>query len=136
FADLLRVSLLLLLFFAITLHLAGSDGRFAGRLFFWIAAIAGASLLAVFAATALDLLPFDGRFGGFGLTDHPVIGGTLYGFALLVAAFGLLPHAGDLRRRLACLAVVALCAAFMLLSGSRGPLLALAAALAVGFAVA
>src|SRR3546814_20645829 len=42
----------------------------------------------------------------------------------------------DLRLRLAWLAVIALCAALMLLSGSRGPLLALAAALAVGFAMA
>ena len=136
FVDLLRVSLLLLLFLAITVHLASSDARFTGRLFFWIAASAGASLVAVFAAVALGLLPLGKRFGGFGLTEHPVIGATLYGFALLVAAFELLPRAGDLLRRLAWLAVVVLCAVFMLLSGSRGPLLALAAALAVGFAMA
>lgn len=136
FADLLRVSLLLLLFLATTLHLASSDARFAERLFFWIAAVAGASLLAVFAAATLGPLSFGRRFGGFGLTDHPVVGATLYGFALLVAAFELLPRATGLRRRLAWLAVIALCAALMLLSGSRGPLIALAAALAVGFAMA
>jgi len=136
FADLLRVCLLLLLFLAMTVHLAGSDPRFAGRLFFWIAAVAGASLLAVFAAAALGLLPFDARFGGFGITDHPVIGATLYGFALLVAAFELLPRATGMRPRLLWLGVVAFCGVFMLLSGSRGPLLALAAALAVGFVLA
>ena len=136
FADLLRVSLLLLLFLAMTLHLASRDARFAGRLFFWLAASAGASLLAVFAAASLGLLPFGARFTGFGLTTHPVIGATLYGFALLVAAFELLPRAVDLRARLLWLGVIALCAAFMLLSGSRGPLIALAAALAVGFVMA
>src|SRR3546814_4119581 len=118
-----------------TVHLASSDARFTGRLFFWIAASAGASLVAVFAAVALGLLPLGPRFGGFGLTEHPVIGATLYGFALLLATFELLPRAPDLRLRLAWLAVIALCAALMLLSGSRGPLLALAAALAVGSAM-
>src|SRR3546814_15337101 len=51
-ADLLRVTLLVLLFLAMTVHLASSDARFTGRLFFWIAASAGASLVAVFAAAA------------------------------------------------------------------------------------
>lgn len=136
FADLLRVSLLLLLFLVTTLHLASSDAHFAGRLFFWFAASAGASLVTVFVASALGLLPFGARFTGFGLTDHPIIGSTLYGFALLLAAFELLPRAAALRWRIAWLAVIALCAAFMLLSGSRGPLLALIAALTVGFVMA
>lgn len=136
FADLLRVTLLLLLFLVMTLHLTSSDARFAGRLFFWLAVSAGVSLLAVFAAAAAGLLPFGTRFGGFGLTGHPIIGSTLYGFALLVAAFDLLPRAKGLRPRLLWLSVIALCATFMLLSGSRGPLFALAAALAVGFAMA
>src|SRR3546814_9111428 len=70
-----------------------------------------------------------------GLTTHPVIGATLYGVALLVVAFDLLPRAKSWRVRLAWLAVVALCAAFMVLSGSRGPLLALCAALVCGLAV-
>src|SRR3546814_8466026 len=108
-ADLLRVTLLVLLFLAMTVHLASSDARFTGRLFFWIAASAGASLVAVFAAVALGLLPLGPRFGGFGLTAHPVIGATLYGFALLLATFELLPRAPDLRLRLAWLAVIALC---------------------------
>ena len=136
FADLLRVGLLLLLFLVTTLHLTARHGRFTGRLFFWIAASAGASLVAVFVAAAVGLLPFGARFTGFGLTDHPIIGSTLYGFALLLAAFELLPRAAALRWRIAWLAVIALCAAFMLLSGSRGPLLALAVALAVGFVMA
>jgi O-antigen ligase len=136
FADLLRVSLLLLLFLALTTHLATRDDRFAERLFFWFAASAGASLLAVFAAAALGLLPFGPRFTGFGLAVHPVIGATLYGVALLLAAFELLPRAAGWRPRLAWVAVILLCAAFILLSGSRGPLLALAAALVVGLAVA
>lgn len=136
FADLLRISLLLLLFLALTLHLATRDDGFSERLFFWIAASAGASLLAVFAAAAFGVLPFGPRFTGFGLAEHPVIGGTLYGFTLLLAAFELLPRATSWRLRLSWLAVIVLCAAFMLLSGSRGPLIALAAALGVGLAVA
>lgn len=136
FADLLRVTLLLLLFLVMTLHLATSDARFGGRLFFWLAVSAGVSLLAVFAAAAANLLPFGTRFGGFGLTGHPVIGSTLYGFVLLVVAFDLLSRAKGLRPRLLWIGVIALCATFMLLSGSRGPLFALAASLAVGFAIA
>jgi O-antigen ligase len=135
FADLLRVSLLLLLFFVITLQLGTRYSGFPDRLFVWFAASAGASLLAVFAAAALGLLPFGPRFTGFGLAVHPVIGATLYGVALLVAAFELLPRAAGWRPRLAWGAVILLCAAFILLSGSRGPLLALAAALVVAFAV-
>jgi O-antigen ligase len=136
FADLLRVSLLLLLFVLITLQLGTRSSGFPDRLFVWFAASAGASLVAVFTAAALGLLPFGLRFTGFGLTAHPIVGATLYGVALLVAAFELLPRAAGWHTRLAWLAVVALCAAFMLLSGSRGPLLALAAALVVGVAVA
>lgn len=136
FADLLRVSLLSLLFFLVTLHLAGHDDGFPGRLFFWFAATAGASLLAVFAAAAAGLLPSGWRLTGFGLATHPIIGATLYGVALLVATFELLPRASGWRARLTWLAVVALCAAFMLLSGSRGPLVALGAALVVGFIAA
>src|SRR3546814_18882779 len=88
--------------------------------------------LAVFAAVALGLLPFGWRLTGFGLTTHPVIGATLYGVALLVVAFDLLPRAKSWRVRLAWLAFVAVCSAFMVLSGSRGPLLALCAAPARG----
>lgn len=58
FAGPLRVSLLLLLFLAMTLHLVDSDARFAGRLFFWIAIVAGTILLVVFAAAVLGLLTF------------------------------------------------------------------------------
>src|SRR3546814_19221758 len=93
-----------------------------------------ASAAAVFAAVALGLLPFGWRLTGFGLTTHPVIGATLYGVALLVVAFDLLPRAKSWRVRLAWLAVVALCAAFLVLSGSRGPLLALCAPLVCGLA--
>jgi O-antigen ligase len=136
FADLLRVSLLLLLFLLITLQLCMRDGRFAGRTFQWYAAAAGASLVVVFAVAALGLRPSGPRFSGIGLAEHPIIGATLYGVALLLAAFELLPRTTDRRLRLFWLLVIALCAAFMLLSGSRGPLFALAAALAVGLAIA
>lgn len=136
FADLLRVSLLLALFFLITVQLGMRASRFAERAFQWYAVAAGASLVGVFAAAALGLQPFGPRFSGLGLAEHPIIGATLYGAALLMVAFELLPKATDRRLQLLWLSVIALCAAFMLLSGSRGPLLALAAALAVGFVIA
>lgn len=135
-ADLLRVTLLALLFFLVILHLGLSDAGFAGRFFACYAAVAGLSLLAVFAATAMGLLPAERRFIGFGLASHPVIGATLYGVALLAAAFTLLPRASSWRLRATWLGVIALCTAFMLLSGSRGPLLALTAALVAGLVIA
>lgn len=135
-ADLLRVSLLVLLFFLTTLQLGMRAEGFHQRLFHWYGAVAGLSLLAVFAASALGLLSSEFRLTGFGLASHPIIGATLYGVALLAAAFALLPRAPGWRLRVAWLGVIALCIAFMLLSGSRGPLLALAAALAVGLVIA
>jgi len=135
-ADLVRLTLLVLLFFTITVQLALYDDRFAQRLFFWFALTAGASLIAVFSAVIAGVLPYDLRLEGFGIASHPIIGATLYGFALLVAAFVLLPHARSLPERLLWLAIIALCAAFMLLASSRGPLLALATASVVGLALA
>jgi O-antigen ligase len=136
FADLLRVSVLVLLFFVTTLQLAVRDPGFPDRLFRYYALAAGITLVAVFAAATAGLLPFDTRFTGFGLATHPIIGATLYGAALLACAFALLPCTTDRRMRLVWIGFIVLCAAFMLVSGSRGPLLALAAALLVGLAIA
>ena len=136
FADLLRVTVLLLLFLLMTLRLATIYADFEARLFLWFAAVAGLTLPVVFAVYLSVAHSTIYRLGGFGLAAHPVIGATLYGVALLAAAFVLLRGAADWPRRLAWLAVIALCALFMLLSGSRGPLLAVAAALALGIAVA
>ncbi len=134
--DLLRVSVLVLLFLVTTLQMGVRNPHFPDRLFLCYAVIAGVSLIVDFGAAAFGLLPFGERFTGVGLATHPIIGATLYGVALLLSAFALLPRATTWRLRLAWLAVIALCAAFMVLSGSRGPLIALAAALAVGFAIA
>ena len=136
FADLLRSSLLLVLFFLMTLRLGTLDSGFPDRFAISYAMTAGVTLLAVFAATGFGLLPFGPRFGGFGIVGHPIIGSTLYGFALLLCTFVLLPRAVGWRHRIAWMAVIVLCAAFMLLSSSRGPLIALAAALAAGFVLA
>ena len=135
-ADLLRVSVLVLLFLVTILQLAVRDPGFPVRLFLCYALAAGISLLAVFGAAVLGLLPFGTRFTGFGLATHPIIGATLYGVALLMSAFTLLPRATEWRMRLVWLAVIVLSGVFMLVSGSRGPLLALAAALLVGLVIA
>jgi O-antigen ligase len=135
-ADLLRVTLLLLLFLLMTLRLATQDGTFEDRLFFWFAVVAGVTLPIVFAVFLSEVQPDVYRLAGFGRAVHPIIGATLYGVALLAAAFAKVPRAATWRLKLAWIVVIALCATFMLLSGSRGPLLALAAALAIGVAVA
>lgn len=134
--ELIRVNLLLLLFLATTLHLAIEDPRFEERLFFWFALAAGASLIAVFGAVSVGLLPGKWRLIGFGLASQPIIGATLYGVALLLCAFVLLPRAGTWQERLLWLATLCLCVGFMLMASSRGPLLALAMTLVAGLAIA
>lgn len=135
-ADLLRVEILVLVFFATVMLLALRDAQFEERLFRGYALTASASLLVLMAAIAAGLFPLTGRLSGFGITDHPIIGATLYGVALLICAFALLPRAEGWQWRLLWLAIACLCAAAMLFSGSRGPLLALAVALVTGFALA
>ncbi len=134
--DLLRVALLAMLFFCVTLLLAARDVTFDRRLFFWFALTAGGSLLAVYGSKLLDLLPDNERLTGFGLATHPIIGATLYGVALLVSALVLLPRAGAWRERLLWLLVMVFCAAFMLMSGSRGPLVALGATMVAALCMA
>lgn len=136
FADLLRVTLLALLFYTACSLFAQRLPTFELRFFQAFALSAGLSAAALFIAAAAGFHNYKIRLGGFGLAEHPVIGATLYGFALLAAAFVLLPRAKSWPERLLWLAVVCLAAAFMMLTGSRGPLLALAAAVAVGLALA
>lgn len=134
--NLLRVTLLALLFFVTASLLALRDRGFERRLYVWLSLVAGASLLAVFTALLAGTIVHEVRLGGFGIASHPVIGATLYGFVLLTSAFVLLPRSASWPARLLWLGVIGLCTAFMLLSGSRGPLIALAAALVLGLAIA
>ncbi len=135
-ADLLRVTFMVLLFFVTTVLLAARNAAFEQRFFLCYALSAGASLVAVYAAAAGGLLDIGWRLTGFGLTSHPVIGATLYGVALLVCAFVLLPQSRGWSQRLLWFGILALCVAFLLLSASRGPLLALAAAVVAGLTLA
>jgi O-antigen ligase len=136
FADLLRLTVLVFLFFATTVQLALRDDDFPQRLFFWFALAAGATALAALVPAVAGALTVKWRLEGFGLASHPIIGATLYGFALLATTFVLLPRARTLPARLLWLAVITACAAFILLAASRGPLLALAAAFIIGLALA
>jgi len=131
-ADLLRVAALLSVFFGITVLLAARHPRLEERLFVWLSLTAAAWLAVLFAAVIFELDSQDWRFSAYGLASHPVIGATLYGFVVLVCAFALLPRATTWRARLLWLGVIALSALFMILASSRGPLMALAAAAAVG----
>jgi hypothetical protein len=69
-ADLLRVTLLLLLFCGAAVLLAARDGRFEQRLFSCYSLAAGASLLVVFAAMLTGLVANEIRQTGFGLATH------------------------------------------------------------------
>ncbi|NIA67170.1 hypothetical protein HBA54_01025 [Pelagibius litoralis] len=135
FADLLRVGLLSLMFVAIVVILATAQNEFEAKLFFWISVTAGLCLVALFAAALSGWMEPGNRLSGFGLASHPIIGATLYGITLLVCAFALIPSARGGCERFLWFTVIALCAIFMLMAGSRGPLLALGAALALGLAV-
>ncbi|MEO3429940.1 O-antigen ligase family protein [Pelagibius sp. CAU 1746] len=130
--DLLRVAALLAVFFAITALLAAREPRLEYRLYFCLSLTAAASLLALFAGVLSGLVTPGLRLTAFGLASHEVIGATLYGFVALVSVFVLLPRASGRAERLLWLGIAVLCAIFMVLSGSRGPLLSLAGALAIG----
>ncbi len=135
-ADLLRVTALLAVFFAITVLLAAREPGLERRLSFWLALTAAATLLVLFAGAASGLNTQGWRFTAFGLASQPVIGATLYGFVALLSAFVLLPRAASWPERLLWLGVIAICVLFMLLTSSRGPLLALTLALALGLLTA
>ncbi len=134
--DLLRVTALLAAFLAITVLLAAREPRLEQRLSFWLALTAVATLLVLFACVLSGLITPASRLTAFGLASHEVIGATLYGFVAMLAAFVLLPRAVGWPERLLWLGVAALCVVFMILSGSRGPLLALGGALVTGLVVA
>lgn len=131
FGDLLRVGLLSLLFITMATSLTAGCRAFEEKLFFWVCVTAGISLTLLLAATLLGLIEPGSRLTGFGITSHPIVGATLYGVVLLVCTFTLIPAAKTGREQLCWLGIIALCAVFMLMAGSRGPLLALAAALAI-----
>ena len=130
-ADLLRVSVLAALFFVVTASLALRWEAFEKQLFFWFALAGGASLLFLFATLILGTPPYYQRLTGFGLAAHPIIGASLYGIVVLISAFYLLPRAEGNGQRLLWLAVIGLAIAFILQAGSRGPLIALVAALLI-----
>lgn len=136
FADLLRVTLLAAFFFLVTALIAARQESFEKPLFFWFALAGGASLVVVFAAVFLGALPNYPRIHGFGLASHPIIGATLYGVVVLIAAFFLLPRSAGNGERLLWLAVIALGIAFVLAASSRGPLFALLLALILAGALA
>ena len=128
-ANLLRLALLVSVFFAVTALLAAGSESFEKRLFVCFALAAGLSLLVVFAVRIFGDEPDLWRLTGLGLASHPIIGATLYGSAVLIAAFCLLPQAGGMGERLLWVGVIGLGLGFMLLTASRGPLIALVCAL-------
>jgi O-antigen ligase len=79
-----------------------------------------ANLVIVFVRTAFDGIP-DGRLAGWAETRHPILGAAMIGTCVLLAAGRVL--AGRRRRLEQVLVVAGL--AFIVLTGSRGPLLAI-----------
>lgn len=131
-ADLLRVSILLSLFFAVTALLIAREETLAFHLFFWMSLTAAACLVVLYIAIFAGMEMQSWRLSAFGRASQPVIGATLYGFIALVTTFVLLPRAGNWPLRLLWLGIIALSIVFMVLTSSRGPLLALAAGFLLG----
>ncbi|WP_299622650.1 O-antigen ligase [Pelagibius sp.] len=130
-ANLLRLALLVSVFFAITALLAAGSESFEKRLFVCFALSASLTLLVVFAVRIFSGEPDLWRLTGFGLASHPIIGATLYGSVVLIAAFCLLPQARGMGERLLWVGVIGLGLCFMMLTASRGPLIALICALLI-----
>jgi len=69
----------------------------------------------------------DGRMGGWGITKHPILGASIIGVGVLLAV----SHFISGRQRLVCLISIISGLAFIWLTGSRGPLIAVTLSLFV-----
>ena len=95
------------------------------RLLDCIAMAAGITGAVVLALAWHPMMYWEGtRLSGFGWAIHPGIGGDIYAFAGLVALVRVMDDS-DRRRRILAAAVVAVCFTFVVLSESRGSVLAL-----------
>jgi O-antigen ligase len=109
-----------LVMFAASRTAFGAQGINRERLISTLIFGALANLVIVFARTAFAGIP-DGRLTGWAETRHPILGAAMIGTCVLLAAGRLL--AGRRRRLEAVVALAGI--AFIVLTGSRGPLLAI-----------
>ena len=115
-----------LVFFAAARAAFGGPGAARERL---ISVLIGGALLntaIVFARTLLQGMA-DDRLAGWAETRHPILGASVIGTCVLLAASRLLQRRG----RSLALAAVSAGLLFIVLTGSRGPLIAIAASLAL-----
>ncbi len=114
------------MFFVATRASFGPDGRERARVVTLL--IAAALLNLSVAAIRLAFIGLsDGRMNGWAETRHPILGASVIGVCVLLAAGRMLE--GRSRRLAGAVIVAGL--AFIVLTGSRGPLIAIAGSLAV-----
>ena len=129
------VNMLVFIHLVAALSLAAPAILRAGERVFVIAGALSAAGAIVLLASGAPSLAGE-RLQGLGSVQNSVVAGILYGAALLYGVVREWPAARSLPARLLILAAIAVLAAAVLLTHSRGPLLALAVTLAVGLAMA
>lgn len=106
----------------------GSQGPDRDRLISWMIGIG-----TVNAALSLALFPFyvrfDGRLTGWNITKHPILGASIIGVCILLAVGRLLGGGLSKPQRWFAIAMIPLGLAFIYLTGSRGPMIAISASL-------
>ena len=132
--DVLRGYVLLTLFFAVTIHLAHRDAAFPRRLFVWLAATAALTAV-VSIAQFYSVHEFPGpRLVSFGVLNNPVTAANCYSIVALITLYGLLGRDASRQQRWIYAAILAVLLIFVLLTASRGAMLALMVAALVGAA--
>ena len=113
-----------LAFFLVARAGFGAPGAARERLVSVLIGAAAANVLVSFALTLMRGFP-DGRMNGWAETRHPILGAAVIGMAVLLAAARVLAGRQPLRHGAAAL----LGLGFIVATGSRGPLIAVLAAL-------
>lgn len=132
FDDVARGLILLVLFIAITIDFAWRDPLFTRRLFtclFFVAPVAAAiSIIVFFSVHDVG----SARLIGLGVLNHPITAAYFYAIVALTTLFGMNDDASTGPRKLLVIGVLAILFAFIVLTASRGPALALGAAILTG----
>ncbi len=132
--DVLRGYVLLTLFFAVMIHLAHRDTGSPRRLFVWLAATAALTGV-VSIAQFYSVHEFPGpRLVSFGVLNNPVTAANCYSIVALITLYGLMGRDASRQQRWIYAAILAVLLIFVLLTASRGAMLALMVAALVGAA--
>ena len=132
--DAVRGFVLVILFFLVTAYLAQQDFRFYRRLFIslsYISAVTAAISMVIFFS---DSEANSDRLAHFGVLNHPISAAFCYGVVALITLYGLKQKDGSANRNRRWLnyGALAIMVLFIFLTATRGALLGLACAIAVG----